>query len=174
MDAENDNQNSQELEPREPSTEDLVELCRELNANGVAYMIVGGFAIINAGYPRRTSDVDILMDTSRKNEALVYKSLEIFHDKAVLELQPGDVSQYNVVRVADEIVVDLMRAACGIEYAEASKEVVIREVQGVPIPFASPRLLWRMKSPLKREKDQGDIVFLREYFKVLGEEPPEC
>jgi hypothetical protein len=73
-----------------------------------------------------------------------------------------------------EIVVDLMKSACGIEYAEASEDVVIREVQGVPIPFASPRLLWRMKFPLQREKDMGDLVFLREYFKARGEEPPDC
>ncbi len=174
MDAENDDSDPTGLEPREPSTEDLVELCKELNSKGVAYMIVGGFAINNAGYARRTGDVDLLMDTSLENEARVYKALEILPDKAVLELKPGEVSEYNVVRVADEIIVDLMRAACGIEYAEASKDVVIREVQGVQIPFASPRLLWRMKYPLKREKDQGDLVFLREYFKSRGEKPPEC
>jgi hypothetical protein len=65
-------------------------------------------------------------------------------DNAVRELQPGELQQYNVIRVADEILVDLMRSAGGIEYEEAAKDVVVREVQGVPIPFASPRLLWRM------------------------------
>lgn len=53
------------------------------------------------------------------------------------ELKPGEVAQYAVVRVGDEFIVDLMKAACGIEYAEASQDVVIREVDGVPIPFAS-------------------------------------
>jgi hypothetical protein len=38
-----------------------------------------------------------------------------------------------------------MKAACGIEYPEAAKDVVDCELQGVPNPFASPRLLWRMK-----------------------------
>ena len=77
-----------------------------------------------------------------------------------------------MVRVADEVVVDLMRSASGIEYAEAAKDVVVREVQGVPIPFASLRLLWRMKSHTRRPKDESDLVFLREYFAHQGEQPP--
>ena len=71
-----------------------------------------------------------------------------------------DVEKYTVVRVADEFVVDLMQSACGIDFAEASKEIIIREVEGTPIPFASPRLLWRMKVRTHRAKDESDLVFL--------------
>jgi hypothetical protein len=67
--------------------------------------------------------------------------------------------KYNVIRVADEILVDLMRSAGGIDYAEAAKDMMVREVDGVPIPFASPRLLWRMKAVTHREKDAGDLFF---------------
>jgi hypothetical protein len=66
--------------------------------------------------------------------------------------------------VADEIVVDLMKSASGIEFAEAVKDVVTRDVQGVPIPFASPRLLWRMKKNTHREKDAADLIFLRQQY----------
>lgn len=93
---------------RPPSVEDLVRLCAELNAKGAHYLVVGGFAIRGAGYIRETMDVDLLIDTSLENEALVYKALEILPDQAVKELLPGEVAQYNVVRVGDEIVVDLM------------------------------------------------------------------
>jgi len=98
---------------------------------------VGGFAIRGAGYIRDTGDIDIIIDTELDNEARVFKSLEILPDKAVLQLEPGEVEKYTVVRVADEIVVDLMKSASGIDYEEASKDIVIRHVQGVPIPFAS-------------------------------------
>ena len=87
-------------------------------------------------------------------------------------MRPGELKQYNVIRVADEILVDLMRSAGGIDYAEAAKDVVVREVDGVPIPFASPRLLWRMKAVTHREKDAGDLVFLRQWFAERGEAPP--
>ena len=151
-------------ESRQPSVEDLLELCRELNRQGAKYLIVGGFAIRGAGYIRETGDLDVIIDTSPENEARVFHSLEILPDKAVLHLQPGEVEKYTVVRVADEIVVDLMKSASGIDYAEASKDVVIREVQGVPIPFASPRMLWRMKKNTHREKDRADLAFLRQQY----------
>ncbi len=139
-------------------------MCRLLNEYAARYMIVGGFAIMYAGYGRTTGDVDLLFDTELANEAKVYRCLESLPDKAVLQLQPGEVGKYVVVRVADEIVVDLMKSASGIDYEEASKEVVIRTVQGVPIPFTSPRLLWRMKKNTHREKDAADLVFLRQQY----------
>jgi hypothetical protein len=151
-------------ESRQPTVEDLLDLCRELNRHGAKYLIVGGFAIRGAGYIRETGDVDVIIDTALENEAKVFKSLEILPDKAVLHLEPGEVEKYTVVRVADEIIIDLMKSASGIDYAEASKHVVVREVQGVPIPFASPRLLWRMKKNTRREKDAADLVFLRQQY----------
>jgi hypothetical protein len=140
----------EELTTRIPEETDLVELCRSLNDLGARYVVIGGFAMILAGFARATADVHLLIDTSLDNEALVYKALEILPDKAVRELKPGDTSQYGVVRVGDEIMVDLMKSAFGIEYVEATKEIVVHEVQGVPIPFASPRLLWRTKKPSRR------------------------
>ena len=48
---------TEELESREPSVEDLVDLCRHLNAAGARYVVVGGFAVRAAGYDRRTMDI---------------------------------------------------------------------------------------------------------------------
>lgn len=154
---------------RPPTVEDLLNLCRDLNARGAKYLVVGGFAIRGAGYMRETSDLDFIIATDLENEAKVYKSLEILSDKAVLELVPGEVERYTVVRVIDEITVDLMKSASGIDYAEASKDIVIRRVEDVDIPFASPRLLWRMKKNTYREKDLPDLLFLRQqYPEVVG------
>jgi hypothetical protein len=163
-----------ELTTRIPEEADLVALCRTLNDLGARYIVIGGFAIIVAGFARATLDLDLLIDTSLENEALVYKALEILPDKAVRELKPGETSRYGVVRVGDEIMVDLMKSACGIEYPEAAKEIAIRNVRGVPIPFASPRLLWRTKEPTRRSKDAEDLMFLQEYFRERGEEPPKA
>ena|ERR1700677_555429 len=161
------------LECRPPVEADVAALCRELNKRGARYVVIGGFAIIAAGLPRLTGDVDLLVAVDPDNEARVFSALSTLPDNAVSELQPGELQQHNVIRVADEFLVDLMRSACGIEYAEAAKEVVVRELSGVLIPFASPRLLWRMKINTHREKDAGDLFFLRHWFAERGEEPPK-
>jgi hypothetical protein len=167
-----DDRPSNELEPREPTVEDLRDLCRELNLRGAKYVVVGGFAIRAANYIRRTMDVDLIVAADAENEARIYSALSTLSDNAARELRPGELQLYNVIRVADEILVDLMRAAGGIDYAEAAKDIVVRELDGVPIPFASPRLLWRMKVATHREKDAGDLVFLRQWFAERGENPP--
>lgn len=166
-------QSAESLISRPPLQADLVNLCRELNQRGAKYVVVGGFAIIAAGLPRVTTDVDLMVAADLENEAKVFSALATLPDNAVRELQPGELQQYNVIRVGDEILVDLMRSAGGIDYAEAAKDTVIYELDGVPIPFASPRLLWRMKVVTHREKDAGDLVFRRQWFAERGQEPPE-
>ena len=172
MAVEDDGSSDSSLESREPTLEDLRDLCRELNERGARYVVIGGFAIRAAGYNRRTMDVDLIVAADPDNEARVFGALATLPDNAVRDLSPGELHQYNVIRVADEILVDLMRTAGGIDYLEAATDVVVRKVDGVPIPFASPRLLWRMKAVTHREKDAADLVFLRYWFSERGEQPP--
>ncbi len=86
---------------------------------------------------------------------------------AALATKPGekcgldDPKRYTVVRVADEIVVDLLTHACGIGYDEASASIEIVEIDGVAIPFATPDLLLKMKQTV-REKDRLDRMFLEQ------------
>lgn len=161
-----------ELTPRQPTVEDLRDLCRELNARGARYVVVGGFAIRAAGYVRETMDVDLVVARDPENEARVIAALATLPDNAVRDLKPGELQQYNVIRVADEVLVDLMGSAGGIDYETAAQDLSVSEVDGVPIPFASPRLLWRMKAVTHREKDAPDLLFLRQWFAARGESPP--
>ena len=65
-----------------------------------------------------------------------------------------------------------MPTAGGIDYDEAAKDVVVHDVDGVHVPCASPRLLWRLKAVTHRAKDAPDLVFRRHWFAQRGEEPP--
>jgi hypothetical protein len=161
-----------ELIPRDPTLKDLVQLCREFHERGASFLVIGGFAVRLNGLNRNTVDVDILMDASLENEARVFEALATLPDRCVLQLDPGDVARFTVVRVADEILVDLMASASGIDYEEASKSMIIHEIDGVKIPFASPELLYRMKKRAGREKDRGDIYFLEQLFAAQGKQPP--
>ena len=63
--------------------------------------------------------------------------MESLPDQAIRELGEDDLRDYVVVRVADEIVVDLTTSTCGIAYLEASHSVETISIDGVPIPFAT-------------------------------------
>lgn len=147
-------------EARPPRLTDLVSLCRRLNEEGARYVVIGGMAMIQAGFVRATEDIDLLVDTSPDNITRLRRALLSLPDGAVAEMADADLDQYVVVRVADEIVVDLMKAACGIEFQEASLSTHVVDIEGVSIPFASPRLLWRTKQTM-RDKDRMDLAFLR-------------
>ena len=82
------------------------------------------------------------------------------------------MAKFTVVRVADEVLVDLIATASGISYDEAKGSIHVRELDGVEIPFANPDLLWRIKKRSMRPKDQGDLYFLRELFAAEGRQPP--
>jgi hypothetical protein len=109
---------------------------------------------------RTTKDIDLLIDASADNVARVRAALQILEDKAVNEVADEDVSRYTVVRVADEIVVDLMAAACGVDYAQASEDAVRIQFGGVSIPVASVSTLIRTKDT-PRPSDAADRTFLQ-------------
>lgn len=153
---------------RPPLLEDLLSLCRNLNREGARYVVIGGMAVIQAGFGRATNDIDLLIDTSQENQDRVRRALLALPDQAVRDMASDDLENYAVVRVADEIVVDLMKSACGIAYEEASRMTDEVEINGVRIPFASARLLWRTKATL-RDKDKVDRVFLARLLASRGE-----
>jgi len=145
---------------RPPTLEDLLHLCQELNSAGASYIVIGGMAIIHLGFTRATEDVDLLVDPSPENQLKIRHALMALPDQAVRDMAETDLDNYQVVRVADEIVVDLMKSACGIGYAEASRYVAWTNIEGVRIPFANAELLWKTKQA-PRAKDEVDRSFLR-------------
>ena len=155
-------------EARPPLLGDLVSLCRNLNREGARYVVIGGMAVIQAGFGRATNDIDLLIDTSPENQEKVRRALMALPDGAVRDMASDDLEKYAVVRVADEIVVDLMRSACGISYEEASRMIDEVEIESTRIPFASARLLWRTKDTI-RDKDKVDRAFLARLLASRGE-----
>lgn len=145
---------------RPPRLEDLVALCKALNEEGARYAVIGGFAMILHGYVRGTMDVDLLIDPAPDNVRLVKRALSRLADNAAAEVAETDVERYEVVRVGDEIVVDLLGKACSVDFAEARPRILHRSVEGVAIPFLDAETLIRTKAT-PRPKDQQDVLFLR-------------
>ena len=122
-------------------------------------------AMVLHGFNRGTEDIDLLVDKASTNIALLKKALSILPDNAVREVLDNDMEEYGVVRVVDEVVVDLMGSACGIDFNSAQSQIEWHEIDGVKIPFASAELLLTTKQTL-REKDEIDRLYPR---RILGQ-----
>jgi len=160
-----DDQNARPEYSRQPTLDDLVQLCQHLNEAGARYVVVGGFAVILNGFTRTTGDVDLLVDSSSENIVRIKKALLHLPDQAIREIDTHEVAKYTVVRVADEIVVDLMHKACGITYDDTRDHVQFYHVAEVRIPFLKPAMLLKTKMTL-RPKDAEDRFFLESLLEV--------
>jgi hypothetical protein len=69
-----------------------------------------------------------------------------------------------VVRVNDDITVDLMTAACGVTFEEVRDHIEHVDIEGVKIPFADATMMLKMKQGW-RAKDIEDRSFLQELLK---------
>jgi predicted nucleotidyltransferase len=152
---------------RAPEPHDVVRLCRALNDKGARYLLIGGFAVIAHGGGRFTKDVDLLVDDAPDNVARVKEALATLADNAARDVADDDVRRHTVVRVADEIVVDLMGRACGVGFAEAAVEAETIERDGVRIPVPSPKMLIRLKDT-PRPQDALDRAFLEGVLRERG------
>ena len=127
-------------------------------------MAVGGFAINHLGFVRATEDIDLLIARDLANQTLVKRALEILPDRAIRKLGDEDIAQWVVVRVNDDITIDLLTEACGLRYEYATGGIETEEIEGVRIPFAGAQLMLKMKqSP--REKDVVDRNFLQQLIR---------
>lgn len=104
-----------------------------------------------------THDIDLLIDTSPRNLEKIKKALSFLPDNAIKEVEPEDVQNYTVVRVADEIVIDLIGKIGDVDVYNAGTEMY--EIDGVKVVVADLDTLIKTKQGL-REKDKADLDFL--------------
>jgi len=146
---------------RAPEPEDLIRICRALNDAGARYVLIGGFAVVAHGASRFTKDIDFLVDDAPENIARVKQGLGILADNAAAEVADDDVRDHTVVRVVDEVIIDLMGRACGLTYADVAADMEWHDLSGVRVPVASPSALVRTKDTY-RPQDAIDRSFLQQ------------
>lgn len=156
-----EDQNARPEFSRGATVEDLIELCRHLNNAGARYVVIGGFAMIHHGYTRGTNYIDLLIDTSADNIGRIKIALLNLPDQAIREVKPEEITQYQVVRIADEFVVDLMARACSVMFEPAADHIEFAEIDGVAIPSLKPEILIQTKDTY-RPIDAADRAYLRE------------
>ncbi|MEI7436669.1 MAG: nucleotidyltransferase [bacterium] len=145
---------------QERTQDPLLLVCSLLNKHGVRYLIVGGHACILHGLVRTTEDVDILIQDDEENFRRVIAGLSEMSDGAARELTIADLRDNVVVKVADEVEVDVSKSAWTVAYADAIADAESVEIDGIRIPFVSLKQLIRSKETY-REQDRGDLIRLR-------------
>jgi hypothetical protein len=98
--------------------QDFSEFVESLNANGVRYLVVGGYAVAVHGHPRYTKDLDIWIEPEAANTERMIKALDAF-GFASLGITAADFL------VPDQIVqlgypparIDLLTSVPGVDFA---------------------------------------------------------
>lgn len=149
----------------------FLRLLARFAEEGVEYVLVGGQAVRLNGFLRNTEDIDVLVKPTRDNGARVKRALDFLAsardlDPAWFEAQGDEVEN---IRVADDLIVDLLFAANGETYESVQPYVREVVVEGVPIRLLNIDGLLRTKTKT-REKDILDRRMLERIQKDLGAE----
>lgn len=138
----------------------LLRVCSLLNKHSAKYLIIGGHACILHGLVRTTEDVDILVEGSEENLAKVITALSEMEDGAAKELTPRDLLENVIVKIADEVEVDVSRSAWRISYEDAIGSALRVEIDGVNVPYVDLKTLIATKET-PREQDRADVERLK-------------
>lgn len=139
----------------------LVRVCRLLNEAGARYLIIGGQACILHGLVRTTEDVGLLVEATEENCQRVITALSQLADGAARELTAKDILENVVVKIADEVEVDVSTHAWKVGYTEAVPNALNKQVGDVTIPFLGLDDLIASKDTY-RDNDAWDRVRLLE------------
>lgn len=147
----------------------LLRLLSRFGEEGVEYVLVGGQAVRLNGFLRATEDVDVLVRPTRENGERVKRALNFLSsardlDPAWFEPQADEIEN---IRVADDVIVDLLFAANGETYESVQPFVRVLTVEGVPIRVLNIDGLLRTKTQT-REKDLLDRRMLERIKQGLG------
>ena len=150
------------------SAPDLHSLLEALQRNGVNYILVGGHAIRLHGFNRATEDVDLVVPFDVENGERLIHSLGFL--KSAKELQAwwfskeANADEIQNIRVADELIIDILFSANGETYESLQPFVRNVEIDGLTIQTLDVDGMLKTKTG-HREKDAIDRLYLLEIKK---------
>jgi hypothetical protein len=139
-------------------TDDFKEFLRLLNANGVEYLLVGGYAVGLHGYPRATVDLDVWVRATPDNSERIMRALRAFgFDLPTLTPQLF-VDPRSIVRLGTPpFRIEIMTAIDGVQFDVCRRRPALFDVEGVSLPVISLEDLKTNKRAAGRNKDLADL-----------------
>jgi len=141
-----------------PLPPDFREFLQSLNARGVEYLLIGGYAVSFHGYPRATADIDVWVAMSPENAAKVVAALRDFgFDVPSLEeelfLIPDSIIRMGV----KPFLIEVTTTISGVEFDECYEARVQAEIEGLSVPIINAAHLKINKAASGRLKDLADL-----------------
>lgn len=137
---------------------DFKEFLKSLNANGVRYLLIGGYAVGFHGYPRATNDLDIFVAKDAENAQRLIKSLIDFGFESSELSTEIFTQEKSIVRMGVEpLKIEIANFISGIEFEEAFKGKIVGSINEVEINIISLQHLKLNKKASGRYKDLNDL-----------------
>src|SRR5688572_31636148 len=118
-----------------PEESPVLHVCALLNGEGAQYLIIGGQAVILHGIIRATEDVDILIEPSEENCKRVLAALAKLKDGAAKQLTAKELQDNVVVKIADEVEVDVSTHAGKVSFSDAVRDAREILIDSVRVPY---------------------------------------
>ena len=137
--------------------QDFKEFIELLNAHKVRYMVVGGYAVAYHGYLRFTGDIDVWVEVSPANAALLVQVMRDFGFGSMYReadfLAPGGIIQLGVAPVR----IDILNEIDGVTFADCYAACEPSTWDEVAVNFISLGDLRKNKASTGRPKDAADL-----------------
>jgi hypothetical protein len=137
----------------------VARVCALLNAADARYVVVGATAMQLWGSSRATRDIDVLIEPTIGNAARVLEALAALPFGVAREILPEELVRRGVTMIGDTPNVDVLTRAWNVRWDDASRDIAVFEVEGVPIPTVSLHALIASKRT-GRAQDVADIEIL--------------
>jgi hypothetical protein len=140
---------------------DFSDLLRLFNNNGVKYLVIGGYAVIQHTEPRFTKDLDLWISTDTANAKAVYKSLKEF-GAPLTGLTEADFSEegYFYQMGVPPVRIDILMGIPGLQFSEAWERRIEVDFEDLPVTFISREDLITSKRASGRPQDLIDANLL--------------
>ena len=143
---------------------DYREFLKLLNCHRVKYVIVGAHAVVAHSRPRATGDLDVLIDTSKKNAGKIVAVLQEFGFGSV-GLKIDDFCKLGfVIQLGYEPNrIDILTSITGVNWAEIWKNKTrgIFGSSNIPVYFIGKKQLIKNKIATGRDRDLIDVKRLK-------------
>jgi len=140
---------------------DFKEFIQSLNAAGVEYLLVGGYAVGFHGAPRFTADMDIWVGAEPENTAKLGRALEQFGFRDPQITSGQFLKNDSVFRIGHPpLQIDVLTDVSGRDFGDCLSRCEVLESDGLSISIISLDDLRQNKRAAGRAMDLGDLEAL--------------